>query len=220
MGINLDECIDVKGTLNEYASAMLADYVEGANMSLDGNSSLKQLAIQAEELANTIKMQKAAYAPSLALAFNYAYNAMDNTFDFKEYKWSPYSYAGLSLSIPIFSGGKRLNNVRQSKVQAAELEIQRANAERQLKIAIQQYVNQMETAMKSYAAAESAVKTAEKAYSIAEKSYDIGRSTLTDLNDAQLALSQARLAVSQTVYSFVVAKAGLEQVLGSDYVAE
>ena len=125
---------------------------------------------------------------------------------------------GLSLSVPIFSGGQRLNAVRQSRVQAQELDLQRADTERQLKIAIRQYLNQMETAMKSHASALSATETAQKAYDIASKAYEVGRSTLTDLNDAQLALTQARLGVSQAVYNFVVAKAGLENTLGADFI--
>ena len=120
--------------------------------------------------------------------------------------------------MPIFSGGQRLNSLRQTRVQAQELEIQRANTERQLKIAIRQYLNRMETAMKSYSAALSASEMAQKAYDIAARSYNVGRSTLTDLNDAQLALTQAQLGVSQAVYNFVVAKAGLEGTLGADFI--
>ena len=45
----------------------------------------------------------------------------------------------------------------------------------------------------------------------------MGRSTLTDLNDAQLDLTQAQLAISQAVYSFIGAKATLEQTLGADF---
>ena len=45
-------------------------------------------------------------------------------------------------------------------------------------------------------------------------------SGLTDLNDAQLALTQAQLGVSQAVYSFVLAKAALEQTLGKDFSNE
>ena len=143
---------------------------------------------------------------------------MTNDFKFSEYKWSPYSFVGLSLNIPIFAGGKRANAVRQANVQAAELDIQRANTERQLKIAIRQYLNTMETSMKSYSAAQSAVETAQKAYDIARKSYDVGRSTLTDLNDAQLGLTQTQLTLSQAVYNFVVAKANLESTLGADFI--
>ena len=218
MGVNLEENIDVAGSLDDYAEHMLYDLHESSELSLENNSTMRQLALQAEQLADAIKVQKYASLPTLSLSFNYSINAMTNDFKFSEYKWSPYSFAGLSLSVPIFSGGQRANAVRQAKVQARELEIQRSNTERQLKISIRQYLNQMETAMKSYSSARSAAETAQKAYDIASRSYEVGRSTLTDLNDAQLALTQSRLGVSQAVYNFVVAKAGLEGTLGADFI--
>ena len=110
--------------------------------------------------------------------------------------------------------------MRQAKVQASELAIQVNDAERQLKIAIRQYLNTMETQMKSCAAAKEAVETAQKAYDIATKSYNVGRSTITELNDAQLALTQAKLGESQSIYSYMVAKSSLEQVLGHDFIDE
>ena len=218
MGVDLDASFDVAGSLDDFAQHMLYDLNESGALSLENNSTMRQLAIQAEQLSNAIKVQKYAALPTLSLSFNYSLNAMTNDFKFSEYKWSPYSFVGLSLSVPIFSGGQRTNAVRQARVQARELDIQRANTERQLKISIRQYLNQMETAMKSYSSARSAAETAQKAYDIASRSYEVGRSTLTDLNDAQLALTQARLGVSQAVYNFVVAKAGLEGTLGADFI--
>ena len=218
MGVDLEENIDIAGSLSDYAQHMLYDLRESGELSLEDNSTMRQLAIQADQLAAAVRAQQYAFLPSLSLSFNYSINAMTNDFKFSEYRWSPYSFVGLNLSIPIFSGGQRLNAVRQAKVQAQELDIQRTNTERQLKIAIRQYLNQMETAMKSYSSAESAVQTAQKAYDIASKSYDVGRSTLTDLNDAQLALTQSRLGLSQAVYNFVVAKANLENTLGADFI--
>lgn len=220
MGVDLDENIDVAGSLEDFADTMLRDIKESEELSLENNSTLRQLGIQAEQLASTVRTQQYAYLPTLSLAFSYSMNAMTNDFKFSEYKWSPYSYLGVSLSVPIFSGGKRYNAVRQAKVQKAELALQRENTERQLKISIRQYLNQMETAMKSYASAGSALESAGKAYDIAKASYSVGRSTLTDLNDAQLALTQAQMTVSQAVYSFVIAKANLEGVLGADFIGE
>ena len=218
MGVNLDTEIDVAGRLDDYAEQMLYDLHAGETLSLEDNSTMRQLAIQAEQLADAIKVQQYAYLPTLSLSFNYSLNAMANDFKFSEYKWSPYSFVGLSLSVPIFSGGQRLNAVRQARVQAQELDVRRTDTERQLKIAIRQYLNQMETATKSYSSARSAVETAQKAYDIAAKSYDVGRSTLTDLNDAQYALIQSQLGVCQAIYTFVVAKAGLENTLGADFI--
>ena len=220
MGIDLDMEIDVAGELQDNAALMFRDIHENDDFSLENNSTMKQLEIQAGQLADAIKMQQFASLPTLSLAFAYSVNAMTNDFNFREYRWSPYSYVGLSLSIPIFAGGRRLNSVRQSKVQYEQLQLQALNTERQLKIAIRQYLNQMETSMKSYDAAKEAEQTARKAYGIATQSYNLGRSTLTDLNDAQLALTQAQLGVSQAVYSFVLAKAALEQTLGKDFSKE
>ena len=217
MGIDLEMNIDVEGAIEDYSEYMTSDVTKADSISLDRNSTMKQLEIQANELAQSIKAQQYAYIPTLALAFNYSYNAMTNDFNFKEYRWTPYSYVGVSLSIPIFSGGKRLNQVRQARNSYEQMRLQMTSTERNLKISIRQSLNTMETNVKSYDAAKDAVASAEKAYSIAEKSYEVGRATLTDLNDAQLALTQARLAESQAVYNFIVAKTQLEQTLGQDF---
>lgn len=218
MGVELDTDIDVAGELTDY-SGELFEAFEAAD-DLSGNSTLRQLGIQAGQLANTIRLQQYANIPSLAMAFSYSLNAMTNDFKFSEYKWSPYSYIGFSLNIPIFAGGKRSSAVRQARVQARELDIQRTNTERQLQIAVRQYLGTMDTATKSYSSASSAVETASKAYAIARQSYDVGRSTLTDLNDAQLALTQSRLGVCQAIYSFLSAKSDLEGVIGADFISD
>ena len=218
MGVDLDQNIDVAGTIGDYASEMTYDQTLGDDISLEYNTTMRQLAIQAEQLAMNIKIQKFAYIPTLSANFAFLETAMTNDCKFSNYRWTPYSYVGLSLNIPVFSGGKRLNAVRQAKVQANQLGIQMDDTERQLKIGIRQYLNTMETQIKSFSAAEEAVNTAAKAYGIAEKSYNVGRSTITELNDAQLALTQARLGVSQTVYEFVVAKSNLEKIMGYDFI--
>ena len=217
MGVDLDLDLDIAGSLHDYTTQMFYDIHRHDDPDISANSSMRQLAIQAEELANAVKLQKLSTVPSLALAFSYNVNAMANNYDFREYNWSPYSFVGLTLSIPIFAGGKRFHAIKQAQVQANQLDLQRQEAERQLRIGIRQQLMTMETAMNSLTSARSAVESAQKAYDIAAKAYNVGRSTLTDLNSAQLALTQARLSETQAIYSFVTAKASLEQLLGVDY---
>ena len=218
LGVDLDMNLDVAGTLADYAQHMLYDINENSDISLDRNSTMKQLAIQAEMLSETVKLQKYATLPSLSMVFNYSINAMTNDFNFSEYRWTPYSVVGFSLNIPIFAGGKRYNQIRQAKNQYEQVQLQTLNTERQLKIAIRQNLATMETSMKSYYAAQDAVATAQKGYDITEASYKVGRSTLIELNDAQLALTQSRLAESQAILNFLTAKTQLEQTLGQDFI--
>ena len=218
LGVDLDMDLDVAGKLEDHSQQMFYDIHQHDSVSLDNNSTMKQLAIQMEQLAQNIKLQKFANIPSLALAFNFSYMSMADDISFKEFPWTPYSTVGLSLNIPIFAGGKRYQAIRQAKNQHQQVQLQVENTERQLKIAIRQSLNSMEMNMKSYYAAQTAEESAQKAYDIAAASYKLGRGTLLDLNDAQLALTQSQLAKSQAVYNFLSAKSQLEQTLGNDFV--
>ena len=220
MGVDLDRAVDVQGNLEDYAQHMFYDVNEGTEASLDRNTQLRQLATQAEMLAKQIRMQQYAYLPSLSMQISYNYYTQSDKFNLSQWKWLPSSTLVFSLSIPIFSGGQRYHAIKQTRVQADELALQRENAERQLRIGIRQSLSTMDTSMKTYDAAKEALKSAEKAYDIASKSYQVGKSTLTDLNNTELTLTQTRLQAAQAVYNFVVAKAGLEQTLGYDFTEE
>lgn len=218
MGVDLDMNIDVAGTLDDYSQQLFYDSSQADSLSLEDNTTMRQLAIQAEQLAHTIKMQKYAYIPTLSAAFSFSINAMTNDFKFSQYQWTPYSYVGVSLAIPIFSGGKRYNDVRQAKTQATQLKLQTMDTERNLRISIRQSLVTMETNIKTYNAAREAVASARKGYSIAEKTYQVGKNTLLELNDARLALTKAELSASQAIYNFLIAKSQLEQTLGQDFI--
>ena len=220
MGVDLDMPIDVAGQLEDYAQSMFYDINEGSEASLDRNSQMRQLATQAEMLAKQIRMQQYAYLPSLSVQLSYNYYTQSDKFNLSQWKWLPSSTLVFNLSIPIFSGGQRYHAIKQTRVQADELNLQRVNAERQLRIGIRQSLSTMETSMRSYDAAKDALRSAEKAYDVAAKSYEVGRSTLTDLNNTELTLTQTKLQALQAVYNFVNAKAGLEQTLGYDFTDE
>ncbi len=215
MGVDLSLNIDVADSLLAYSEGL--SYMVPDSVDLSGNSALRQLELQAEELSNSIKAQIYANLPTLSATFSYQVNAMENELNFSEYQWHPYAVVGLSLNIPIFTGGRNYHSIKQAKVQQQQLSLQREEAERNLRVGIMSSLNTMDMAGKSYASAVEALESAGKAYDIASKSYEVGRSTLTDLGDAQLALTQAQLTVSQAVFNFLNAKASLEQTLGEDY---
>ena len=208
MGIALDTEVEVVGDLNDYTSALLAPYVSEDDPS--NNSSLLQLDIQDRMLESTIRMQKKQYLPTLAANINYNYSAMGD----EELRWFPSSTAALSLSIPVFDGFQKHYNIKQSKVTRNMLALQREDTERNLRIAIRNYNDQMALCIKNYQAANATVEIAQKSYDISAKMYEVGKATLVELNDAQLALQQAQLTQAQAVYNFMVTKASLDELIG------
>ena len=210
MGIALDTDIQVIGDLNDYTEQMLTPYVSEDDLS--SNSSLLQLDIQDRMLESTIRMQKRQYLPTLAANINYNYNAMGND----SLSWHPSSTATLSLNIPIFDGFQKRYNIKQSKVTRNMLALQREDTERNLRIAIRNYNDQMALCIKNYQAANATVEIAQKSYDISEKMYEVGKATMVELNDAQVSLMQSQLTQAQAIYNFMVTKASLDELIGKE----
>ena len=210
MGIALDTDINVVGDLNDYTNQLLTPYVSEDDIS--NNSSLLQFDIQDRMLESTIRMQKKQYLPTLAASINYNYSAMGDD----KLSWFPSSTAALSLSLPVFDGFQKRYNIKQSKVTRNMLALQREDTERNLRIAIRNFNDQMELCIKNYQAANATVEIAQKSYDISEKMYEVGKATLVELNDAQLALQQAQLTQAQAVYNFMVTKASLVELIGKE----
>ena len=213
MGIDLETKIGVSGEIDMYKDEMMAYDADLMSPSLDNNSTLLQLNIQSQQIERTVKMAKYQYIPTLAASFAYNYIAMGDDFKFQ---WNPYSVVGLSLNIPIFDGFSKRNNIKQYKATQDILQLNIEDTERNLRIAIKNYNNLIDTYIKNYIAAESTLEMAQKSYDIAEKMYELGKATLVELNDAQLALVQAQLTMSRTVYNFMVTKASLEELSGKE----
>ena len=210
MGIDLTTDIEVVGDLNDYTQALLTPYVSEDDLS--SNSSLLQLDIQGRMLESTLRMQKRQYIPTLAASINYNYSAMGDD----QLSWFPSSTAAVSLSIPVFDGFQKRYNIKQTKVTRNMLAMQREDAERNLRIAIRNYNDQMALCVKNYQAANATVEIAQKSYDISEKMYEVGKATNVELNDAQVALMQAQLTQAQAVYNFIVTKASLDELIGKE----
>ena len=195
IGVDLALDIDCAGSLGDYEGDLYADYLSVDTTMVAGNSSLRQLDLQHQQLVETRKQAQAAYYPTLDLTFSYQWNAMAEDFKFKDYRWNPYSMLGLTLNIPIFSGGKRYNTLKQTKVQIEQLSLTRYDTQ----------------------SAAKGIEQARKGYEIAEKRYATGAGTLLEINDSQLALTQAQMNRSQSIYDFLVAKAMLDETMGTDY---
>ena len=214
LGLDLQRNIDVEGSLMDYESAMAQAY-DISQLDLENNSTLKQLDIQEQQLDKAIQITRMANVPSLALNAAYLYTALGNDGKFfKKTAWNPYAYAGLSLNIPIFAGNARRSATRQARLNLSSLQLQRENVERQLRVAMIQSLNNMETSARQFGSSAATVAQAQRGYEIAVKRYDVGSGTLVEIDNSQLGLTQAELSRNQSIYNFLTAKVSLDKILG------
>lgn len=121
---------------------------------------------------------------------------------------------GLTLQIPLFSGGQRYHNVKQSQVQMYQLAEQRKEVERGLKLSIRNNYDLINKNIEQVVATQSSIEQARKGHEITIKRYETGMGTIVDVNAAALAVLNAELQNRNAIYDYLAAKADLERVLG------
>ncbi len=214
--MGLDTSYPVKPTvkLADYEKDMYENALS-IDKTIDGNSDLRKLSLQTRTLEQALKVQKAAWFPTLAFTANYNWTSSSNGNALKNFRWNPYSVIGLTLSIPIFEGGQRYSRIKQSRIQVDEMKWQRDNLERSVRMQVDLAVDNINKNVKQISSSSESVTQAVKAYDIMEKSFEIGAASYLDLRDAELALTQARLSYYQSIYNYLVANSELELLLGN-----
>ena len=215
MGIDLNAPVKCAGSLYDFENQLTKPDL-GQEISLERNSSLKQLNIQDEILYKTYRAKIAQFYPQLNLSLNYQRTAMAEDFRFNHYKWNPYSVGVLSLSIPIFTGGSRHYGVKEAKVTHDQMALQIEDTRRNLEVSVRSILSTLNTSIEQYKAASKSIEGAETGYEISQKRYDVGSGTFLELSDSQLALLQARLNLNQSIYNYISAKSKLDNVMGNN----
>lgn len=215
MGIDINAPIIFTGNLNEYETEMFSDLMTlQSDTSLQNNSALKQLDLQERQLRLAKKINLLGYAPTLSLSMNAGWQGMDKNLNLSNYYWSPGATLGLSLSIPIFSGGQKYYKNKQNNVSLLNLQLERDNVVRQLELSVTNSLNNIQTAVEQVSSNKESVIQAEKAFVISQKRYNVGSGTLLEMNSSETALTQARLQYAQSIFDYLSARATLEATLG------
>ena len=214
MGVEADTPFTIAGTLADFEQDMYAD-VLNIDANLSQNSSLLMNDIETAALERTLKLQKSAWWPTLAIGANYNWNSSSNGSPFRNFRWTPYSVVGLSLSVPIFQGGQRYNRIKQAQIQLDQMAWTRENLTRSLNSQVTLAVDNIQLNVKQISSSRESVAEADRAHLIQKKSFEIGAASYLELRDSELSLTRAKLAYYQSLYNYMVANSDLELLLGN-----
>ena len=229
--------LSIAGSLDDFRERVLL--AEDYSTDVSQNTTLKSLDIQRELLEHQEKLIQTTRMPTLAAFGSISYIGQERvdlsglmgggmpggagagaTAQEQSKFWWQYPISvGAQLSIPIFSGLKKHNQLREVRNQIAQFDLQREYAEKGVKLQVQQSINTLLTARETMLSNELTVEQAQKAYDISYTRYNAGAGTILELNSSQLSLTQAQLNYSQSIYDYLSAQAEYEKVLGTnDYV--
>lgn len=214
MGIGSELEITPSQSLDELQRDMYSHTV--GNLSLEGNSSLRSMELSQRMARQTVDLRRFAFLPTLSASFNLNWLSLSNGSPFRNQEFSPYSTVGFTLSLPIFTGGSRYNSVRQAKIQALELDLQRENLVNTLRMQVDLALDNINKESRQIETSAEGVRQAEKAHEIMQKSFEIGAATYLELRDSELALTSSKLTYLQSIYNYLISVSELDMLLGKE----
>lgn len=215
MGISTELDIVPDITLNDLTEEMWA-YPADSDTSLQDNTSLRSLEIQRNLLQKNVTLKKFAWIPTLGASYTLSWTALSNGSPFRNQQFNPYSYVGLALSVPIFSGGSKYYGLKQAQVQLKEIELQKDYLTNSLNMQVDLAIDNMNREAAQISTSKEGVAQAQKAYEIMQKSFEIGAASYLELRDAELANTTAQLAYFQAIYNYLVSSSELDLLLGKE----
>ena len=235
MYLSIPEQTDILviGSLDDFRDQVL---FEGEyEVDLAENTTLRNLDLQRELLDHQEKLIQTTRMPTIAAFGQISYIGQERVdlsklmgggmaggagattpAEQSKFWWQYPINLGAQISIPIFAGFSKTNQIRAIRNQRAQLDIQRDYAERGVMLQVQSSVNNLLTARETMLANELTVQQAEKAYEISYTRYSAGAGTILELNSSQLTLTQAQLNYSQSIYDYLSAHAEYQKALGID----
>ncbi len=229
--------IELEGSLDDFRDAVLSGN-DGLSTDISQNSALRQLDIQADMLEQQLKVAQTSRMPTLSafgsvsisgndmerLNFGAMTGGSDGSTSMpgttesvkNSFYWQHPISAGIQLSIPIFSGFRNTNKLKQLRNSMAQLDLQRIYLQQSTEVEVRSSINDLLTARETMFANEKTVQQAQKAYDISNTRYKAGAGTILELNTSELALTQARLNYSQAIYDYLSAKADYDRIVGRE----
>lgn len=159
---------------------------------------------------NNITMAKSGHLPRLTgnLGYNSFANSIGNIFDSHNYS------AGLTLSIPIFSGFSVNNQVQSAEVDAMNYELQVHDSERLIKQNLQKSFLDLEAAKKALLVTAKNVKAAEENLKIEQEKYNLGSGKLLDVLIANTSFQNAQTNYINAQFNYIRLSDELKYNLG------
>lgn len=175
----------------------------------------RQLETARQLQALNTQYHKWTFLPNVSAFYNYALDYRNNSFGDLLGTDYPRSVFGLTLSVPIFQGTRRTQEIRRSRLQEERLNWDAVNLRNRIH-------SEYELAMATYTAgladlraAEANVVLSEEVYNTIKLQYDEGIKTYLDLMTAETDLRTTQLNYLGTLYAVLSGKLDVQRALGT-----
>ena len=204
---------------------VLSDSLTAANFLLDqlptekdvvNRTEIEQLKLQQEGNKLNVNKSRQNALPSLSLYANYSQQYLNTNFDYSLSQWwSPFSYVGLRLSVPITSNLKNHHSIQTNQFKSIQTGLELKQKEADINYEVHKASFELNNAWKNMSIAKSNYDLSQVIYQNQKQQYDLGSLQYSDLLDTDRSLNHTEQNYVKGVYDYLVAIITYQKALGN-----
>lgn len=185
------------------------------NVDVQQRIEYKTLATNKRLLEANLKYEKWSYLPTVSLFGNYNLNYMNNKFADLYKNNIPQSFAGLQVTMPLFQGGKRKQNIK-----VAEFNLERnawdfQNLNNAVNQEYQTALSAYKADLATYHATKENMQLAQEVYNTVDLQYRAGIKTYLDVITAETTLLTSKINFTNSLFKLLSDKVDVQKASGS-----
>lgn len=197
----------------QMANEILLDTLQ--NITYSGRIEVQRLETQKKLQQYNLQYYKWSFLPEISAFGNYNLNYLNNQFS-KLYGQSyPNSYAGITLGIPIFQGGKRLQQIKQAELQLAQVDNSITSIQNNINTEYAQALAAYKSNLYNYNSLKENLSLANEVYDVIQLQYRSGIKSYLEVINAETDLRTAQINFYDALYQLLSSKVDVAQALGN-----
>ncbi len=156
-----------------------------------------------------------SFLPSITAIGEYNLNFQNDRLSKLYNQDYPNSYIGLQLSLPIFQGGKRIQQIDEAELQLKQYDYDLTALKLSVNTEYTQALANYKSNLNNYQTQKANLELADNVYKIIELQYKSGIKTYLDVITAETNLRSTQVNYLNALYQVLISKIDLEKALGT-----
>ena len=212
MGYPVSAPLEIKYDTLQMESQIVLDTLQATNYASRIEYQLLETQYKLQQ-AN-LKYNKWSFIPNVSANGAYNFNYQNDQFS-KLYNTNyPQSFVNLSVTVPLFQGGKRIQNIRNAELQLDLLEADMTDLRNNINAEYSQALASYKASLASYLALKENLDLAQEVYDVINLQYRSGVKTYLEVITSETDLRTARINYYNALYQLLSAKIDVQRALG------
>ncbi|MEO6894475.1 MAG: TolC family protein [Ginsengibacter sp.] len=213
MGYPNTKTLELNYDTTQMENEVLMDTLQTVNY--NDRIEIQQLQTQQKLQEYNLQYYKWSFLPNLSAFGNYNLNYLNNQFS-KLYSQSyPNSFLGLTLTLPIFQGGKRLQQIKQAQFEVTQAGNDLRSYENQINSQYEDALATYKSNLYNFYSLKENLSLASEVYDVIQLQYRSGVKAYLDVITAESDLRTAQINYYNALYQVLASKIDVMQSLGN-----